>query len=276
MHAGRALQRGRPLRHRPGRQPGEDDPLLDHRRPGRFAAAGDENALLERLRGPAEDQAREQQLQRSDGRHDLLRLRGARSRRRRRQRDHGSREVRQVPAQSRPEAVGRPARRDLLLRALGRPRVHQRLRPLRERLPGGRRQRGNQRRDALQAWRPRLPRPTTRSPTRARTGSTARFRWGKNLAGVLPRRALLPQRQSRLRRRLRQPARQWPARPRARPRRRPAAPLFAAIVPSLANPVTAGLPRNDQRPEPDDARPAPAAKSSRRRSRARPRPSRWS
>ena len=65
----------------PARRAGEDDPLRAHRRPGRLAAARHDDPVLEQLRGLEADQEREQQLQRADGRHDLLRHRGARGRR---------------------------------------------------------------------------------------------------------------------------------------------------------------------------------------------------
>ncbi len=78
------------------------------------------------------------------------------------------------------EAVGQRPRRDLLLRPLGRPRVHQRLRPLPELLPRGRRQHRIQRRrlykNGVKAFRDYNP--ITYSN---RNGIYRTFRWGKNL-----------------------------------------------------------------------------------------------
>ena len=96
---------------------------------------------------------------------------------------------------------------------------------------------------------------------------------GQEPRGLLPRRAVLPQRQRRLSGHLRQPGRQRQSRPgadrAAEHPRRLRGDLAAAVEPG-----SGGLLGRDQRPEPDDARRQAAEASSRRRSRSRARPSR--
>ena len=77
--------------------------------------------------------------------------------------------------------------------------------------------------------------PVTR---RSATGSTARFRWGKNLRGLLPRRALVPQRRTPTQRHVCDNPHDA-----AQPDLAPTAPqttrtLFSAVSPSLAQPVS--------------------------------------
>ena len=152
------------------------------------------------------------------------------------------------------EAVGEGARLGRLLRALGRPRVHQRLRPGRGHLPARRRHRQHRRRDSsTSAGSARSP-TTTRSPTARRTGIYRSVRWGKNLEIFFLDERSFRSTAADYHGRLRQPARQRQPATSRRPRRRAPATPSRAIAPPLANPVAPGLPGLDQRPEPDDAR----------------------
>ena len=159
-------------------------------------------------------------------------------------RAHRRAEVGQVQAQPRPGEARQPARLGRLLLAVGRPRVHQRLLALRERLL----ERHDQRPAALPA-RPeglhRLRAGRLQLPRRAVPDATL----GQEPGALLPRRAILPLRQGLKERRLRQPD-QRPARPGAnRAAEHPQPVLGPGAVARGAG--VAGLPGGDQRPEPD-------------------------
>ena len=126
LQARRRALGGRQVHHGAGAERQRDDSLRPLRRPGRASGARREGAVLGRVRSLESDRLRAQRLQRAPGRHDLLRHRGA-GLRARRHRDDAEAEVAGLQDQPRPEAVGQGAWVRGLLRALGRPRVHQRL-----------------------------------------------------------------------------------------------------------------------------------------------------
>ena len=155
------------------------------------------------------------------------------------------------------EAVVEGTQHRRLLRPLGRPRVRQRLLALGEQVPLQQRRRvpgrqQDQRREALQARRPGVPRLQPGRVLEEDRPLPARA-LGQEPRGLLPRRALLPLLERRLQRRLRQPGRQRRSRPRAD---RPAehAQRVRGDRAGAREPGAAGVPRRDQRSRPDDAR----------------------
>ena len=141
LQQGRRAQRHGHVHDRARRQVEPDDPLRALRRPGRAPDTRRNDPVLEQLRDLEADPQAGQRLQRDDGRHDLLRHRGAGVRAQRR-RAVGEAEVGGLQDQPGDEAVDEGPRRSGLLRALGRPRVRQRLLARGELVPAlGRRRR---------------------------------------------------------------------------------------------------------------------------------------
>ena len=159
---------------------------------------------------------------------------------------------RKLQDQPRPEAVDQGARLDRLLRALGRPRVHQRLLARGEHFPlavGDVNINGEKLyKRGVKAFREYNPVSYT-----SQTGIYRSLPLGQEPRDLLPRRALVPQRERRLPRDLRQPAGQRQPRPRPdRPAEHPQRVL--GDRPAARQPGAARLHGVDQRPEPDDAR----------------------
>ena len=208
-----------------------------------------------------QDPGRAQQLQRADGRHDLLRLGGARRRRGRPGRARRCR--RSGPSTGSTWARSPGPRRAALTSYYAHWDDHEFINdfPKSENIfPEAGGDVAHQRQDALQERASRRSATTTPSATRRRPGIYRSFRWGKNLRDLLPRRALLPQPPApTTAATCDNPPGSGIARPGADRAAERAATRSRALVPSSATPVAAGLPRRDQRPEPDDARQRPAA-----------------
>ena len=212
----RQAQRCRHLQDRAEAEAERHHQVRLERRSGLQPRARQDHAVLEQRRGAGPHEGGAQPLQRDARRHDLLGQRGARAA----QPDRAEREAEVGQVQGQPGQQEPPGAAPLggLLLALGRPRVRERLLAGRELL---RQQRERERSHALQPRPEGVPRLRAGELEQAQRPLPDRS-LGPQPRGLLPRPALVPERERGREPRLRQPADGQPRRG-ARPRRRPRA-----------------------------------------------------